>query len=310
MKAGGHREFYILLATEVLDHDAQAANMLLNTVLGILRRHELVDWEKITSLWLVCDCGPHFRSYENAAHFLYTLVKSLKLTIHVVYLGEQHGKGSCDRLFGWTNAWLEDYLQYKPIHGLANLVTAYTQGAARMMREDPAGPLFVIRSYDPGAQRPSLRKQLHCPDFKITRSYSLTAKPSPYASTGVVIRNNVFTDLKAKEIMGGWSITEFTTPAEQTNWRRGYYDKPRAWELAGPQAGDENELTRKFSGQKQYKSEDMPLPKRSLEEKLSAKARSLSKASVKKRRQLRSLRPSNEESSSSTSSSSSSSSSS
>ena len=45
-------------------------------------------------------------------------------------------------------------------------------------------------------------------------------------------------------------ISEFTTPVDTEVWCRGYYDKPRAWESVGPQAGDVTELTRKFASQK------------------------------------------------------------
>jgi len=47
-------------------------------------------------------------------------------------------------------------------------------------------------------------------------------------------------------------ISEFTTPVDTEVWRRGYYDKPRAWESVGPQAGDVTELTRKFANQKRH----------------------------------------------------------
>ena len=298
------------MVSEVLDHDAQAANMMLNTVLSTIKQHDLVDWNKVAKMWLVCDCGPHFRSYENAAHFLYTLPKALQIHVHLLYLGEQHGKGACDRLFGWTNEWLVSYIQKLPIHGLQHLVDAYSKGAERMMREDPSGAKFVIKSFDPGEKRPSRRSSFQCPGFKITRTYSLTSQPNKHASSGVSIHDNVFSDISAKESLSSWTISEFTTPLDNEVWRRGYYDKPRAWETVGPQAGDVTELTRKFTSQKAHKSSSMPLPKRSLEEKLSSHARALSKGAVKKRRQLRALRGSAGGTSSSSSSSSSTSSSS
>ena len=122
-------------------------------------------------------------------------------------------------------------------------------------------------------------------------------------------RNNVFSDLTAKELLGPCSITDIVTPPDNETWRRGYYDKPRAWETVGPQAGDITELTRKFTTQKMHRSLNMPTPKRSLEEKMSAHARALSKASDKKRRQLRALHADSDASVSSSSSTSTSSSS-
>lgn len=68
-KAGGHVELYLLLVSEVLDHDAQIATMLLNRVLVLVRQHDLVKWDGLERIWLVSDCGPHFRSYESMAHY-------------------------------------------------------------------------------------------------------------------------------------------------------------------------------------------------------------------------------------------------
>ena len=60
-----------------------------------------------------------------------------------MYLGEQHGKGACDRLFGWTNEWLQRYLQEKPIHGIKDLVQAYRSGSTAMAQMDPSGAAFL-----------------------------------------------------------------------------------------------------------------------------------------------------------------------
>lgn len=88
-------------------------------------------------------------------------------------MGEQHGKGACDRLFGWCNAWLQSYIQTKPIHGLKDLVDAFTKGGQAMMQKDPSGPAFVVQVFDPGMYRPSKRLFFNCPALKITRTYSL-----------------------------------------------------------------------------------------------------------------------------------------
>lgn len=280
--------------------------MMINQVLQLVRTHDLVDWPKVRALWLVSDCGPHFRSYENAAHFLHTLPLALQIQTHILFLGEQHGKGACDRLFGWTNSWLMEFLQQKPIHGLRDAVQALRSGGAGRMRKNPRGAAYLTEVFEPGEARPSKRKSLACAHLKITRTYSLTSTPNRHSSAGVTIRNNVFSDLTAKESLGQWSITE-SLAEEQELWRRGYYDKPRSWEQAGPQAGDENQLTRKFASQKSFASTSMPRPKRSLEDKLSAKAKALSRQATKRRRrreeQQRQAAEAPEDSSSSSSSS-------
>ena len=300
-KSGGHIELYILLISEILDHDAQIANMLLNRVLDLVRRHPAVNWSTVRTAWLVSDCGPHFRSYESMAHYQYTLVKALQMKIHVLYLGEQHGKGACDRLFGWTNDWLQQYIQAAPVHGIQDLLKAFKDGSSTMMKKDPKGPLFVIEIFEPGKIRPSTRLSFTCTNLKISRTYSLSAELSRHAPLGVTVRNNVFSDLVAKESLGPWSITE-TIAASDEEWRRGYYDKVRTWEDIGPQPGDVTELTRKFAAQKGFQAAVMPNPKRSIEEKLSAKAQALSKQARKRKRQTDARKPSAKSSSSSSSS--------
>lgn len=306
-KAGGHVELYLLLVSEVLDHDAQIANMLLNQVLVLVRDHPRVNWPALRKLWLVSDCGPHFRPYESAAHFLVTLLTTLKVKVHVMYLGEQHGKGACDRLFGWTNEWLQRYLQEKPTHCIKDLVQAYRSGSTATAQMDPSSAAFLVHSFDPGQSRPSRRLFFNCSTLKISRTYSLSAEPNSLAPSGITIRNNVFSDLVSNQSLGPWSIGE-TIPEDEEQWRRGYYDKPRSWKELGPQAGDVNELTRKYTAQKPFKSHAMPAQKGSLEEKLSAKARTLSKQARKRRRQQAALKADGSGSSSTSSSSTSSSS--
>ena len=66
------------LISEILDHDAQIGNMMVNESLRLLRPSEDADWSRVANVQLVCDCGPHFRSYENAGHFLHTLEFQLR----------------------------------------------------------------------------------------------------------------------------------------------------------------------------------------------------------------------------------------
>ena len=188
-------------------------------------------------------------------------------------------------------------------------VKALQRGGERSQRGNPNGPAHVVAVFQPGARRPSLRKSLACSELKITRTCSLSSMPSPHSRTGVVLKNNVCSDLTAQTSLGTWSITE--TTQENETWRRGYYDKPRSWEERGPQAGDDNQLTRKFAAQKTFQSESMPHPKRTLDERLSAKAQALSRQAAKRRRLKEEQHPARSgDSESSTSSSSSSSSSS
>ena len=306
-KSGGHVELFVLLVTDVLDHDAQAASMMTNTVLAELRQHPNVAWNLVQKLIFVADCGPHFRSYENVAHYCVTLPTTLRIPVEICWLGEQHGKSGVDRCFGWCNAWIAQHVNEKPIHNLDHLIEAFLTGSSQMMREDPAGPCFRIVKWHHGDHRPSSRSVMQADDFKVSRTYSMVSLLSSHSPTGVKIYNKVFSDCAAGRDLGIWEVRQ-TTAAEPVAWRVGYYDKPRAWEEHGPEPGQSNQVTRRFADQKPFVSDRMPSAKPSFLQSCSAKALSLRKNAAKKKRQLAKLRgPASPSASSSSSSSSSSS---
>eukprot|EP00438_Fugacium_kawagutii_P032342 Skav226359 [mRNA] locus=scaffold2980:395019:396158:- [translate_table: standard] len=278
-RGGGHLELFILLVSDILDHDAQAADMSTNSILGELRKHPSVDWPAVQHLLIVTDCGPHFRSKENAAHFLYTLPLLLKILVEICWLGEQHGKSGVDRCFGWCNTWITSYIHTSPIHSLDDLLKCFrdnvlkksselfsTQnspchhpcqaGSSQMMREDSSGPQFLVVKWSPQPVRPSPRYVLHVANFKISRTYSMTGTPSNYAAAGVSIRNKIFSDLSPGELIT-WEVKEIHSP-EEIPWRIGYYDQPRTWEEDGPDPGKQNSITRRFTDQKDRRAAHMP----------------------------------------------------
>lgn len=210
--------------------------------------------------------------------------------VSVLYLAEQHGKGACDRLFGWSRIWISRYIQEKPIYKMDDLIRCYSQGAQTMQEQDRAGPSILISAFDPGRHRPSKRSVLVVPSLKITRTYSLTAKPDPYHDCGVRIMNNVFTDLMPEGSRVSPLHIDETVSDELVEWRRGYYDKPRSWEQAGAGPGDENDITRRFAAQKGSTPLADIAPKATLEERVASKSLQLHKSSSKKKRQLAQLK--------------------
>ena len=122
------------------------------------------------------------------------------------------------------------------------------------------------------------------------------------------IRNKHFSDMPGPGDLMNFEIETKTGQSEE--WRRAYYDKPRAWELPGPQPGDQNAITKRFQEQQEFATDDMPLPRRTFLEACSAKALSLSRAATKKRRKHAKLTKKSSSSSGSSSTSSSSTSSS
>ena len=303
-----HIELFVVLVSEVLDHDAQVSTMYTNTVLAAVQNHPDVEWSRLTNIIFAADCGPHFRSKENVAHYCATLPKLLEKPVEVCWLGEQHGKSGVDRCFGWCNMWIGEHIQRHVIHSIDHLLDAFHQGSTRMQTEDPEGARFIVQKFDPGTHRPSERSFFKSSGFKVTRTYSLVGSPSRFTDVGVSIRNKHFTDMPGPGDLMNFEIETKTGQSEE--WRRAYYDKPRAWELPGPQPGDQNAITKRFQEQQEFATDDMPLPRRTFLEACSAKALSLSRAATKKRRKHAKLTKKSSSSSGSSSTSSSSTSSS
>lgn len=279
--------------------------MMVNTVLGHLRHQEGVDWSAVTRLILVADCGPHFRSSENIAHFCVRLPKLLQVPVEVCWLGEQHGKSGVDRCFGWCNTWITDYICRSPIHNLKDLMTCFQQGSAKMSKDDPQSAPVLILPFKAEKERPTTRFYFTCAELKVSRTYSLMGTPTPYSASGVSVLNKTFSDLTGGETLA-WTLSEITA-AEPLPWRVGYYDKPRSWEQHGVQLGKDNSITRRHAAQKHKRRQNMPGRKATFLESCSSKALSLRKAAAKKKRKHKLLREAEGASTSSSSSSSSSS---
>ena len=79
--APGRRNTHFLLVSEVLDHDSQIARLLLTQILDTITAKEAYQWNKVKTLHLICDCGPHFRSRESYAFFLHDLPRNLKVNV-------------------------------------------------------------------------------------------------------------------------------------------------------------------------------------------------------------------------------------
>ena len=187
---------------------------------------------------------------------------------------------------------------------MQDLIACYAEGAKTMQAEDPLSPLVVVSKFDPGLHRPSIRYSLTSPSLKISRTYCLSSTLNSYERLGVRIENFVFADLSTSTQVHPCHLEE-TKATENVPWRRGYYDQPRSWESDGPGPGDVTDITRKFMAQKARLPPVDVAPRRTIEEKMSDKARQLSQHAAKKRRQLQHLKHAEESSSSSTSSASS-----
>ena len=209
----------------------------------------------------------------------------IKVTLH--FLGEQHGKGPVDQLFGWTCAWIESFLQNKPIYGIQDLLQCYKKGAQDMVDTDPQGPKFHIMKFDPGEDRPLTRSFFQCPDFLITRTYCLHAELVQNAPNGLRIRNNVFSDSHG-DLLRHWHVEvrdrdEEDQPMPQA-WRRGFWQGERPWEQKGPKPGDINEFVRRHLAQKHTRPPQQHDADNEVDVLLLRAAARLQKAATKKRR--------------------------
>ena len=258
----GQTECFFVVASEILYHDAQAATMLLNTLIGELRRRDDVDWDKVEHIICAADCGPHFRSKENVDHYCVVLPKVLGVSVEVCWLGEQHGKSGVDRCFRWCNQWVSTYTQTRNIHGISDLKECFSEGAAMMMAEDPRGARIAVLHFEPGPKRPSKRIYFRSGNFKMSRTYSLTGKLSPHNRLGVSIRNKHFSDMVGDGDLLEWDVLEEIKEAI-IPWRRAYYDQPCVWEQPGPQAGEANPLARRHAEQFDFVTQEMRNPRRS-----------------------------------------------
>ncbi|CAK9085446.1 Voltage-dependent N-type calcium channel subunit alpha-1B, partial [Durusdinium trenchii] len=205
------RDINFLLVSDVLDHDSQMARLLVSKVLSIVKDKDAYQWSKVT------------------LHFL----------------GEQHGKGPVDRLFGWTCAWIEAFLQDRPIYGLQDLLACYRAGAQEMVNTDPPRPKFHIAKFDPGVTRPETRTYFQCPNLLITRTYCLKAVATPRS---IRLTNNVFSDAQGEEI-GNWEIEPRTMnedDVESKTWRRTFWSGEKSSPWLTKRIKDESDLEQLF----------------------------------------------------------------
>ena len=93
---GRHLSVHMLYCSNFLDSDSVAAIMYMELCLADLKVFPGVDWTQVKTLRLVCDVGPHFRSYQSMAYFCVEIPRKYKVNVYITWLGEHHGKGPVD----------------------------------------------------------------------------------------------------------------------------------------------------------------------------------------------------------------------
>ena len=211
-----------------MEHTAEASDIMLAHCLrdcGVSKEGSLHVWS---------DCGPHFRSAENLHFYARTLVEKRKQPVLARWLGEQHGKGVLDQLFGISGThlggWIGQHALRQPIHNIEHMRKALQEGADRQVRTNPGNAAWVIRTINYGENKASLRRFLYAESLKITRAYALDAVPAPGSAANLppILYNRVFAERPNADRTRDWRIEVLETPGEK--WRRSFFEGKRDWE--------------------------------------------------------------------------------
>ena len=141
--------------------------------------------DKISTIHLWSDCGPHFRSYENLGHH-YRMALDLQTKVGVHYFAEKHGKGDVDTFFSQVMQWIKRGVAKKDalIEDLPGLLKCFSIGAAADMKikPHPAGPVYHVEIFD-SQEKPHTYTTLGAQKLQISKTYCLEFKPHVRSST-------------------------------------------------------------------------------------------------------------------------------
>lgn len=221
---------YFINLTEIREQTAEAANHMLASVM------QDAAVAQSGTLRLFSDCGPHFRSGANLAHYADLCVQR-RQQIHISYWGEQHGKSILDGAFGTLGAWLREMSLQQPVLNLSELLAAFRKASAAAMRADPAGPKWHFKIVDCGKHKQRVAKHLQTSDFQITKTYSLIMSPPAPGRNLPILHNTIFTDCEVSGLSCSFTIHN-ETAVEPQEWLRAYMSGPRSWEIPPPAPGD------------------------------------------------------------------------
>jgi hypothetical protein len=125
---GRPHNHYVDVISSSLTHDATFA---LECLHGVIQRHVLPHSLHTAHVW--CDSGPHFRCSEFAAGVTCTLpalYRMHRLSTHLHYFAEKHGKSAVDGHFSLLSRWLKQAAAQQQILTTSQLIDALRQQAA------------------------------------------------------------------------------------------------------------------------------------------------------------------------------------
>lgn len=133
---------------------------------------------------------------------------------------EKHLKHDCDRLFGWFRTGVKKLVEDgATITEVPELQRALQQHFTAAKTKDVTAPLVKVL-IDNDAPVPAVLRRLEIPDFKISRTYCMSAKPCAYSYLGVAIYNHTYSSRPCNVRLYPSEVKETPGPAA---WRRGFY---------------------------------------------------------------------------------------
>ena len=176
--------------------------------------------------------------------------------IHLDFLGEQHGKGLLDAMFGVASdkgeGWVAKYARSHNIFTIDDLVTALQHGAKHAAGFAANNATWVIKKLSFSDPKPAKQEFFYAKSLKLTRTYSLEIVPRPppnRAGARPQVHNCIFTG-GARIPVTDWRLEVMHSDGDE-NWRRTYLEGPRDWEEGPPTLAkaDSHHLVRVWEAQ-------------------------------------------------------------
>lgn len=235
------------------------------------------------TLHIWSDSGPHFRSAENLHFYTRQLPMNGKREVRVQWLGEQHGKGLLDQLFGQIgtqkNGWIARYVRKSPVHTIDDVVLALSEGAKHTKKLRPDGPNWVIKKIIFPEFHQSTTSYYYAKSLKITRTYSLKAVPHPLqdrAGFPPHVYDCLFADSSSCKRIDDLRL-ETVTATEPVPWRKTFFNAEKEWETGAPNPADPHRLKRVWETQRGCKPPHGLFHTRTFDEKIARMQKSQSK---------------------------------
>ena len=262
---------FFLFVTENLEQTCEASIYMLSKLL----HHNAMPRDKILHLWQ--DCGPHFRAAETLHYFSMVLPQQRKNRVTCNFLAEQHGKSTLDQMFGLASQWVRNYALKHNIFSCDDMVQALAEGARHQQLRDPVGPTWVVQKVVFPRLKSAERRFLYAPSLKITRTYSLEARPCTVGNFLPRLYNGIFSDNTALTEIHDYRVETVQYPSPEP-WRTCFFEGNKPWEGEGPQHDEDHHLKRVWQEQKHVPCPRPLLHTRSFQDRCQAIAKSKERA--------------------------------